>query len=198
MWWARLLNTVLGSFSTGVAASTNSYESIVTATGTGSSGTITFSSIPATYSHLQIRYIAKSTDTSSAALYDFTIKFNGSSTSYAYHNISGNNTTAQNAVASTTSISTNKVNIPNSAASLANMQAVGILDIADYTSTTKNKTLRGFSAVDTNNTLNTSPVILFSGLWYATPAAITQIDLTLATGSWTTTSTFALYGIKGA
>jgi len=36
-----------------------SYESIASASGTGSSGTITFSSIPSTYTHLQIRGIGR-------------------------------------------------------------------------------------------------------------------------------------------
>ena len=40
----------------------SSFESIATVSGTGSSGTITFSSIPATYKHLQIRYIGKTND----------------------------------------------------------------------------------------------------------------------------------------
>jgi hypothetical protein len=193
-----LLNTILGAFSSGVAASTNSYSSIATANGTGSSATISFTSIPGTYKHLQIRYVAKSTDTSAAALYDYTVKFNGSSSTYAHHNLSSaGGVFAATGTASTTEISTNKINIPNSAATLANMQAVGILDITEYASTSINKTLRGFVAGDTANVVTTSPVVLFSGLWYATPAAITQIDLTVGTGFWTTNSTFALYGIKG-
>ena len=36
-----------------------SFDSIASATGTGSSGTITFSSIPQTYKHLQIRGIGR-------------------------------------------------------------------------------------------------------------------------------------------
>ncbi len=38
-----------------------SYESIATASGNGSSATITFSSIPSTYTHLQIRAITRDT-----------------------------------------------------------------------------------------------------------------------------------------
>jgi hypothetical protein len=56
-----LLNTIIGSFSTGVAPSTTSYESIATVTvgSGGSAANVEFTSIPATYTHLQIRGIAR-------------------------------------------------------------------------------------------------------------------------------------------
>ncbi len=40
-----------------------SYESIATVTSTGSSGNLVFSSIPGTYTHLQIRGILRTNDT---------------------------------------------------------------------------------------------------------------------------------------
>jgi len=41
MWWARLLNVIAGLLAGGVAAATNSYESIATAT-LSSDGTVSF------------------------------------------------------------------------------------------------------------------------------------------------------------
>lgn len=174
-----------------------SYESIATVTGSGSSGTVTFSSIPSTYTHLQIRYIAKSTQGGTAASYIPTININGSAASaYANHALRGDGATvAATGAATQTSISASYAVIPNSATAYANMHGVGIIDILDYTSTSKNKTLKLMTGVDLNNP---GIVNLSSGLWYATPTAITSVAINVPTGSWTTTSVFALYGIKGA
>lgn len=175
------------------------FESIATAVGTGSSNTITFSAIPSTYQHLQIRYIGKSTGTG-AANYTYSVRFNGDTGSnYARHALAGDGGgTASTGAATQTSISTSYINIPNTATVINDMHGAGVLDIHDYTSTSKNKILSGLIGTDLNRT--TAPigyVIAFSGVWYATPAAITSIDIILATGNWTTTSSFCLYGIKG-
>lgn len=174
-----------------------SFESIATVTGTGSSGTVTFSSIPSGYKALQIRYIGKSTQTGTAARYLMTINLNNDTgTNYTRHALRGDGSTvAATGTASTGSLSTSYTVIPNSATAYANMHGVGIIDIIDYTSTTKAKTIRGFAGEDVNVSA-AGMVDLFSGLYFATPTAITQIDLTTNTGSWTTTSSFALYGIK--
>lgn len=181
------------------ASSLSSFESIATATGTGSSGTITFSSIPSTYKHLQIRYVGKSTtSTGGVNSYNVTMQINSDTGSnYAYHRLSGNGTAASAGGAATqTSITLTPAHIPNSDATLANMLGVGIIDVLDYTSTSKNKTIRSFYGGNFN-TASTGYLALHSGLYYATPAAITSITLTVPTGFWTTTSSFALYGIKG-
>ena len=70
---------------------------------------------------------------------------------------------------------------------------VGILDIHDYASTTKNKTFRAFDGFDANGS---GQVGLMSGLWTNT-AAITSLTFVLQT-NFQTPTTFALYGIKGA
>jgi hypothetical protein len=53
---------IIASSKLGVPA--GAYESIASATGTGSSATITFSSIPSTYQHLQILYLVGILNTS--------------------------------------------------------------------------------------------------------------------------------------
>jgi hypothetical protein len=75
----------------------------------------------------------------------------------------------------------------------ANTMAVMIVDVADYASTTKNKTLRIFSSHDQNGS---GEVWLNSGLFNST-AAITSIQINAQGGNWTTASQFSLYGIKG-
>lgn len=199
MWQAELLNTILGTLSSGVAASTTSYESIASATGTGSSGTISFTSIPSTYTALQIRYIGKEDSTASAVARNIYIQFNSDTgaTSYAYHELLGTGSAAsaggspnQNAIFLGDAIAT-------SHSSLANVVGVGIVDIQDYASTTKYKTLRTMYGCDANTASTAFQINLRSGLWMNT-AAINRIDIKTSSGNYTTASTFALYGIKGA
>jgi hypothetical protein len=74
--------------------------------------------------------------------------------------------------------------------------SVGIIDIQDYVSTTKNKTVRSITGNNSNN-VNTGYVSLASGLYRAT-TAITSISLIDASAiAFGTSSTFALYGIRG-
>lgn len=169
----------------------SSYESIATATGTGSSGTITFSSIPSGFKHLQIRGTARSTATN----YTFTLKFNNDSGSnYAQHRLFGDGTSITASGADTltfASIGSNSISTTSS-----NIIGVNIIDILDYGSTSKYKTVRSFAGIDDNSGTTASQVVIRSGLWQST-SAITQIDLIAASsGSWTTQTTFALYGIK--
>jgi hypothetical protein len=176
-----------------------SFESIATATGTGSSATITFNSIPSTYKSLQIRFMAKSTDTSAATVYNYRITFNGDvASNYARHYLNGNGATVvSTGSGSATEIGPGYTPIPNSGSGLASMMGIGIVDIDDYTSSTKNKTVRVTTGTDLNRTTApTGTVIAHSGLWFATPAAITSITFVVTTGFWTTDSTFALYGVK--
>lgn len=174
---------------------TESFESIATVTGTGSSNTITFSSIPQNYKHLQIRYIGKSTQSGTSARYNLNLTFNGSSSSYAWHRMTAIGSLTGGSGASDTLISSGSGVIVNSSTGFANVISTGIIDILDYTSTSKAKTAKLFLGGDGND--SGSVAVLSSGLWYATPAAITSISLAVPTGSWTTTSSFALYGIKG-
>ena len=171
----------------------SSFESIASATGTGSSGTITFSSIPSTYSHLQIRAIIKNSGTGTAAN-SIPITFNSDTgTNYSMHHLLGDGATAQ----ADNGVSQNAITLRNSTAtsnaSYTNMLGGTIIDIIDYANTSKYKTIRAFSGIDYNNT--SGGLALTSGLWLST-SAITSITFTAST-NLTTTSTFALYGIKG-
>jgi hypothetical protein len=189
MWWARLLNNAIAVFAPHVAPPTNSYESIATASGTGSSGTITFSSIPSTYKHLQLRYIARTNWATGGA--DFLYSFNSDTTNsnYAYHRLGGTGDTAF-AQASTSS---RIVGINNGSSAGSNMVAAGVMDILDYASTNKNKTVRNLVGSDRNGS---GLVALYSNLWMNT-GAVNSLSLITENGNWTTQTQFALYGIKG-
>jgi hypothetical protein len=69
-----------------------------------------------------------------------------------------------------------------------------VMDILDYTSTNKNKTVRSLGGFDRNGG---GIITLSSSLWFKTPEAITSIRLKPQSSSWTQYSSFALYGIKG-
>jgi hypothetical protein len=75
---------------------------------------------------------------------------------------------------------------------------VMIMDIHDYASATKNKTLRYQGGVDSNAAdANSKYSVLGSGLYNAT-TPISSIDIITDGGTnFTTSSVFSLYGIKG-
>ena len=159
------------------------FESIATAIGTGSSGTITFSSIPSTYKHLQIRGFVLSAGTDTAQL-----RFNSDTgTSYARHRIFGNGSTA------TASGSISNTFIILNEGSSNTLPNTFIVDVIDYASATKRKTVRSFSGIDQNGSGN---IGLFSGLWNNTDA-ITSATIFLNSGNYNATTVISLYGIKG-
>lgn len=178
------------------SANASSYDSIATATGTGSSNIITFSSIPSTYKHLQVRFISRSTQ-AATSIYDVQLSINGDTNvnSYAEHRLVGTGA----AVSASGNASGTAGYIPISGvapgnSTTANIMGAAIVDIHDYASTSKNKTIRTFHGRDLNNT--NGQIRLHSGLWIST-SAINSLTFTLETGNFTTSSTIALYGIKG-
>jgi len=178
-----------------------SYDSIATATATGSTGTITFSNIPQTYTHLQLRVQARGTSGSGGYYTNVYTQLNGDSTSGNYYNhyLLGNGASAS-ASAASGYINSSLLYIPN-ALNTANCFAGAVIDILDYSSTNKTKTLRSLNGVDLNNTSGfpySGAIFLGSMLWNST-AAITSITFT-AEPTYSTTfavgSSFALYGVK--
>lgn len=169
----------------------SSFESIATTTLSSANGTVTFSSIPSTYKHLQVRIRARISQ-ASYLRYDYFLQWSGSST-YPTHRLQGDGT---NASASGSTGNTEMIiteGLP-AASATANAMGVAIIDIHDYASTTKNKTMRLFGGFDTNSATN-GYVYLYSGMRLSTTAIS---SLTIATGStFVSGSTFALYGIKG-
>jgi hypothetical protein len=168
----------------------SSFESIATATGTGSSGTITFSSIPSTYKHLQIRFRAFA-NSENPAMY---IRLNSdSATNYSWHYLYGTGSAAGAAGAATQA----QMNIADyGVMSNATYPTVAIIDLVDYASTSKYKTVRTFLGTDKNNAF-AQGIELVSGLWRST-SAVSSISLTVSGANFTSASTFALYGIKGS
>jgi hypothetical protein len=182
MWWARLLNQIAAIHGVGTPAATNSYESIATVSvGGGGSSSISFSSIPSTYKHLQIRAALLTTAGG------VNIRYNSDTGSnYTYHQLYGTGTSAlANAGTSQTS---GFIAYNNAAGS---NPTVAIVDILDYQNTNKYTTHRSLAGTDVNGSGGT--LTFFSGLWLNT-AAVSSINII---GTFAQYSHFALYGIKG-
>jgi hypothetical protein len=178
----------------GAVAASSSFESIATATGAGNPTSITFSSIPQTYKHLQIRSSARnlSGSTLGVAMY---VTVNGTANS-DLHRLFGDGTSATADGANSGGSGGNGYIDWGQAGggTTANIYGCSIVDVIDYTSTTKNKTFRLMSGTDLNGT---GRIYLNSFAWFTT-SAITSITITEPQGTgFTTASSFALYGIKG-
>ena len=168
---------------------TNSFESIATVTaGSGGSSTIDFTSIPSTYTHLQIRGIARSTFSGTGDTTIF-MRFNSDSgANYSWHRLYGYASVGGDTSTSTTSAA---VGVTARDSEPANLRTPIIIDILDYKNTNKYKPVQGFSCVDTNGGLS---IFLNSANWRNTNA-ITSISLYTAS-NLAQYSSFALYGIK--
>jgi len=171
------------------------YDSIATTTvGSGGAASITFSSIPQTYTHLQIRGIGKWTTTGNdQSTIQFTLNSDNGS-NYSYHAVRGNgaSTIAVGQASYTRYLS--YLGVPSSFASYASMFGATVFDLLDYTNTNKYKTMRSLVGFDTNG--GSASIGLSSGLWMST-SAVTSITVALD-GNLAEFSSFALYGIKAA
>lgn len=183
---------ILGIIASSLPAAAGDFESIATTTLSTATATVTFSSIPGTYTHLQVRYLGKASGTGGAE--NPWLRFNSDTgTNYATHRLMGNGSSVSaDAFSSVSHIRAGFV--PDSAAGVANMFGVAVIDILDYANTNKTKTVRVLTGAD----LNGSGTITFSsGLWNST-SAITSLTLLNNGLNWTQYSTFALYGCKSA
>ena len=172
-------------------APSNSYDSIATTTvGAGGVSSISFTSIPSTYTHLQIRCLARQTGSITSAGLNVRMN-NDSGGNYAWHDLYGTGSSVGVGSGNTTSVQYLINDIPG-ASQTASMFGVAVLDILDYANTSKYKTSRAASGADYNGS---GAVHLASGVWQSL-TAINRIDIFPNTG-FAQYSSFALYGIKG-
>ncbi len=173
----------------------NSYESIATSTvGAGGVSSVTFSSIPQTYKHLQIRALVKDNRSATSSDNNFLRFNNDSGNNYNAHQLIGDGSSASSGVLGTDSAMIYGT-VPGASIGASIFNAT-IVDILDYTSTNKYKVIRSLNGYDSNGG---GTIRLTSGLWMST-SAVTQIDLLTNIGATSTIqqySSFALYGIKG-
>ena len=183
-----ILGVIASQISGHLWAPSGAYDSIATVTvGGGGSSSISFTSIPATYTHLQIRMFA----TINAAAGPI-LRFNSDTGS----NYNGHLLYGDGASVGAYSYGTGtSINLSwfgegyNSATSFGGH----VIDILDYADTNKYKTVRSLQGIDRNG----SGMLEFvSGLWRNT-AAITRITIPAESSTFVQYSSFALYGIKG-
>ena len=179
----------------------NSYEAIQTVTvGAGGASSVSFTSIPSTYKHLQIRLLARSTFNNAAfGTCDFYVTDATPSSTVTYlnaHSLRGDGANASAYVA--TGSLTLKNSIPT-AITAANTFGVAVVDILDYANTNKNITVRTLGGADLNGA---TPGSSWNGGVCLTSELITRTLATSALtlvvdGNFVQYSSFALYGIKG-
>jgi len=149
-----------------------------------STSSASFTSIPSTYKHLQIRFSGYN----GAASYG-RLSFNSdlTTTNYKTHYLMGNSSTA------TAGGYSGYAGVVLAGSSGFSNPASYVIDILDYTSTNKTKVVRILGGTDQNGS---GAIEFVSGVWLNSSNAITSINLEANSGSWTIAS-FALYGIKG-
>jgi hypothetical protein len=186
-----MISSLIGIIASSGGGEVNSYESISTTTvGAGGVSSITFSSIPSTYQHLQIRGIIRTATASTDD--DPLFRFNSDTgANYVRHQIFGSGSIA-GASAATGQTSVQGQGAGDTAP--ANVFGANVVDILDYANTNKYKTVRTLAGTDQNGY---GFIVLRSGLWLNT-AAINSITIITGSGAnFSQYSSFALYGIKG-
>lgn len=165
----------------------------------GGTASITFNGIPSGYKHLQLRGIAQD----NRATYNqssFGFRFNGDSGSnYSYHFLqagwSSGATVTESMAGATQTQAYTVCSITSSVST--NYFGAFVVDILDYSSVSKNKTIRGISGLDAPPATGYRPIPrLGSGAWYST-APITSMTILSEFGTqFNQYSQFALYGVK--
>lgn len=164
-----------------------SYESIATLTTAGS--TLTFSNIPQTYKHLQIRFVGKNSNTTYQYVY-LTMRLNSDTgANYDCHSMyaTGSSIGSMYNGTYTDQMIIGPLISSGGGMSSQNSNPV-IIDILDYTNTNKFKVIRALGGFDGNSP---GEIRLASGQWKNT-AAITSVSLNGADVQVNA----ALYGIK--
>jgi hypothetical protein len=174
---------ILGIIASSKLSAVGDYESIATVSvGGGGAASATFSSIPATFTHLQIRANVLTTAGG------INIQYNSDTGSnYTYHQLYG---TGVSALANADTAQTAGFIGYNNAA--GSYPTAIVCDVLDYQNTNKYKTHRSLAGTDVNG--GGGALTFFSGLWLNT-AAVSSIDII---GTFSEYSHFALYGIKAA
>jgi len=188
------MHLLLANNSAAGGGGAGAYESIASQTLGSDTATVTFSSIPSTYQHLQLRIMGRHSGSNTSVL-GAALRFNSdTSANYIEHILRGNGSSVLSTGNTGRTYSLIDTCIPGNNFT-AGIFGVSIIDIHDYAATTKNKTLRSINGIDTNSTAGY--LTLNSSLWLNTNA-INTILIYPESNNWKAGSTFALYGIKGA
>jgi hypothetical protein len=174
----------------GGGGSAGDYELISTTLISSNTSEIVIGSIPSTYKHLQIRYVARN-NLASSGVNNGILRVNADAGSnYSVHGLNGNGSSVTSFANPDTAQIATIFTAGNSSA--ANAFTSGIVDILDYASTSKHKTIRHLGG----GVLGTNVIRLESGSWRNT-SAITSVTLTATSFSYASGTRVSIYGIKG-
>jgi len=179
------MSPILGIVASSMRGASNSYESIATTTVSSATASVTFSSIAASYQHLEVRFIARAAGSTRLRMQMNT----DTATNYSTHLLVGDGSAAASIGAATQ----DKIAISAAVSGTASVFAGGVVSVLDYANTNKYKTVRTLSGIDNNGS---GEVALNSGSWRNT-AAVTSLTFFFDSGNIEQYSSFALYGIKG-
>lgn len=183
-----ILGIMASAMSANLWQPAGAYDSLATITLSTSTASITFTGIPSTYKHLQIRGIARNTGTASSGL---GIQLNGdTAANYSWHRLYGDGSSATSYGEPNSTIF-GQINITQSNQTASAFGAF-VVDILDYANSTTNKTGRILHGRDLNGS---GTIALASSNWRNTNA-ITSITMFPAADSLAQYSSFALYGVK--
>jgi hypothetical protein len=157
--------------------------------GSGGAASVTFSSIPATFTDLVLKASERNTSTGTV---NGKLTFNGTTTGYSERLLYVSGSTASSANQSTSSFAWATVMYGSDAT--ANSFSSSDIYIPNYR-TANNKTISTESAAEQNTT--TANIWFDVGAW-ANTAAITSLTMTASSGNYAQYSTFTLYGISNA
>jgi hypothetical protein len=165
-----------------------------------STASFDFNSIPQTFTHLQAR-VSIRLQASQSTPYDLTIVVNGATPAnqFAFHRLSGDGSSPSSA----NYINDNLFRVPlcgPNAYHTANVFGAAVIDILDYTSTSKGKTLKALGGYD-NGGSGANPyagwINLTSSVWHGATTAINSLSFA-SFGNFSIGSKIDLYGITSS
>ena len=175
----------------------NTYTLIASNEITVGTATITFSSIPSTFTDLILRFSGRGSD--SGLLVNPRIRLNGNtSTVYRNTNQYAYSTSVTNDASTTANNMPSGIGIMPDGNATANTFSDTELYIANYTQTARFKTMSLFSVAENNSAANFEWMVYHGAQRFGVTDAITSIELTTAAPTFAAGSTFYLYGIKNA
>jgi hypothetical protein len=167
----------------------NTYTLIQAQTLGSSAASVTFSSIPGTYTDLKVLVSTRSTRTGGATSDEMRVAFNGLTTNQTTRALQGSGSAAS-------SYTDTRVTIGIAPTSTTTSDTFGNTEfyIPNYTSS-------NFKSSSADSVSENNATVAFATLWanlWSSTAAITSIEFTLANASYAQHSTFYLYGIKNS
>jgi hypothetical protein len=168
---------------------TPNYYSIATQTiGAGGASSVTFSSIPSTYTHLQIRGIGKSSYGVVAITPRLKLNNDATTTDYKLHYLGGDGSSPTSGAESNPPYTMIEA---GSGGNYSQTFGATVIDILDYANGNKNKVIRNLAGYDDNGN---GQVYFFSGVWLNT-TTVNSITIYDTVGNFVQGSQFALYGV---